>query len=132
MDEPFNKIAAKQRRRLIRRAQYQTRKWAQEMPEQPKTKQSKKQKARASAEDKRLKINARAKTRHAMLAGKIVKQPCEHCGKDAIHSQAHHKDYSKHLEVTWLCKECHFELHFEEKTKAFTALCEQMVRNLCP
>lgn len=49
--------------------------------------------------------------------GKLSKQPCERCGAtDLVH--AHHDDYSKPLEVMWLCplhhKERHRELQFRE------------------
>lgn len=35
---------------------------------------------------------------------------CESCGTTA-NLEAHHEDYAKPLEVTWLCKSCHFNLH---------------------
>ena len=38
---------------------------------------------------------------NAIYAGILKKQPCKVCG-DAI-VEAHHKDYSKPLEVEWLC-----------------------------
>jgi len=37
---------------------------------------------------------------NALRDGKVTRQPCEVCGEPA---QAHHEDYSKPLEVTWLC-----------------------------
>lgn len=37
--------------------------------------------------------------------GKIFKQPCEVCGESK--AQAHHEDYSKPLEVRWLCTKHH-------------------------
>ena len=35
---------------------------------------------------------------------------CEKCG-NKLKLHAHHKDYSKPLDVTWLCRYCHRELH---------------------
>jgi predicted DNA-binding protein YlxM (UPF0122 family) len=46
---------------------------------------------------------------------------CENCGqaghfKDGRTSiQAHHADYNKPLEVTWLCQRCHHAWHKEHK-----------------
>jgi len=40
--------------------------------------------------------------------GKIKKEPCLVCGKKA---NAHHPDYSKQLEVVWLCSKHHKEEH---------------------
>src|SRR5512146_416701 len=44
--------------------------------------------------------------------GKIQRQPCELCGAPA---EAHHHDYSKPLEVRWLCRPHHLELHKAEE-----------------
>ena len=42
--------------------------------------------------------------------GKVIKRPCEICGiKKSVH--AHHEDYSKPLEVIWLCPSHHKERH---------------------
>jgi hypothetical protein len=46
---------------------------------------------------------------NAVRDGKLIKQPCEVCGKD--NAQAHHDDYSKQLDVMWLCTEHHAERH---------------------
>jgi hypothetical protein len=49
----------------------------------------------------------------AIKSGKIKKADnCEHCGlevpRDKPHElQAHHEDYSRPLEVEWLCYGCH-------------------------
>ena len=41
--------------------------------------------------------------------GKIEKKGCQNCGdKD---SQMHHEDYTKPLDVVWLCKEHHQGVH---------------------
>lgn len=42
---------------------------------------------------------------NALRDGRIVKYCCEECGDD--NTQAHHEDYSKPLEVTWLCVKHH-------------------------
>jgi hypothetical protein len=43
---------------------------------------------------------------NAVRDGRLVKLPCEVCGAKA---QAHHDDYSKPLEVRWLCPPHHAE-----------------------
>jgi hypothetical protein len=45
----------------------------------------------------------------AIRSGKLVKQPCQVCGAMEVHG--HHANYSKPLEVMWLCPEHHRELH---------------------
>ena len=53
----------------------------------------------------------------AVSRGELVPQPCEVCGtnhrfKDGRRAvQAHHDDYSKPLEVRWLCQKHHHEWH---------------------
>lgn len=56
-----------------------------------------------------LKIKERRKVRIAVKNGAIVKQPCSQCGS-AI-SFAHHPDYTKPLEVVWLCRQHHEDVH---------------------
>lgn len=48
--------------------------------------------------------------------GRLKQEPCIKCGDE--NSQMHHDDYSKPLEVTWLCRECHLEHHRLEKQAA--------------
>ena len=53
----------------------------------------------------------------ATSTGKIDRQPCERCGATGTMKdgrplvQAHHDDYSKPLEVRWLCQPCHHNWH---------------------
>ena len=53
------------------------------------------------------KAKARQQANNAVRDGKLEKQPCIHCGNEKV--QAHHKDYSKPLDVTWMCFRCHRE-----------------------
>jgi sRNA-binding protein len=47
---------------------------------------------------------------NAVRDGKLHRQPCEVCGaNEALHK--HHRDYSKPLDVIWLCARCHHRLH---------------------
>ena len=52
---------------------------------------------------------AHSKVRHALRSGKLKRLPCEVCGDEK--SQAHHHDYSKPLDVQWLCDFHHREWH---------------------
>ncbi len=45
----------------------------------------------------------------ALRDGKIARQPCEVCGNELTHG--HHDDYSKPLDVRWLCTTHHAEWH---------------------
>lgn len=63
----------------------------------------------------RKKANVRAYTKEYIKRGALKKLPCSVCG-DA-NSQIHHPDYDKPLEVVWLCRKHHLELHEAEKTK---------------
>jgi hypothetical protein len=52
----------------------------------------------------------------ARRLGKLLNPgQCTLCGTKEVKIQAHHFDYSKPLEVTWLCKSCHIEIHRRKK-----------------
>jgi len=60
------------------------------------------------------KENARRTLREAVEHGDIVKpSACQGCGKvlPKRKLQGHHPDYSKPLEVRWLCAKCHCAEH---------------------
>lgn len=53
------------------------------------------------------KLKAHRKVFIELRAGRIKSEPCEVCGM--FPTQAHHEDYSKPLNVIWLCKTHHVE-----------------------
>jgi hypothetical protein len=55
------------------------------------------------------KYRAAVATSNAIRDGRLVKQPCEQCGAQIV--EAHHEDYSKPLDVKWLCRKHHLERH---------------------
>lgn len=57
------------------------------------------------------KVNARTSVMVALRTGKLFKKPCEECGVQK--TEAHHTDYSKPLDVIWLCKTCHEAKHHD-------------------
>lgn len=59
-------------------------------------------------EEQRGKVRARALATVSLKRGKLQRQPCEKCGRWA---EKHHDDYSKPLEVRWLCKDHHHAEH---------------------
>ena len=46
---------------------------------------------------------------NAIRDKRLIKQPCAVCG--SLKVEAHHTDYSRPLDVVWLCREHHLELH---------------------
>lgn len=55
------------------------------------------------------KRKAREILRMNVRSGNVQKLPCEFCGD--LKSEAHHTDYSKPLDVRWLCKKHHVSIH---------------------
>jgi hypothetical protein len=55
------------------------------------------------------KNKARWALNHAVQDGRIKRHPCCVCG--ALKSHGHHHDYSKPLDVKWLCARHHTEAH---------------------
>ncbi len=54
-------------------------------------------------------FNARSKVGYAIKSGRLTRQPCAVCG--SAPAEAHHDDYSRPLDVRWLCKPHHREHH---------------------
>jgi hypothetical protein len=46
---------------------------------------------------------------NAVRSGKLIKLPCQVCGNQR--TQGHHEDYSKPLDVVWLCTRHHADRH---------------------
>lgn len=59
------------------------------------------------------KIFARQEVMKAVKRGDLQKNPCERCGERKVHG--HHTDYSKPLQVIWLCVKHHNEAHKGEQ-----------------
>lgn len=75
-----------------------------------------------SADKERVKNRARQKVAAAVDRGTLVRPDhCENCGAAANpklrkpNIEAHHADYSRPLEVEWLCGSCHARLHTKER-----------------
>lgn len=49
----------------------------------------------------------------AVRNGTLTQKPCESCGASPAH--AHHDDYSRPLDVRWLCPPCHAAHHKAER-----------------
>lgn len=63
-----------------------------------------------SIKTKREEYRARWRVKSALKSGLLNKKPCEICGKShTVH--AHHEDYSRPLNVVWLCSFHHKQRH---------------------
>lgn len=63
---------------------------------------------REGTPEQKQRIKARADVRLALARGDLKKESCVACGSDA---HAHHDDYAKPLDVVWLCRPHHEQLH---------------------
>jgi len=77
---------------------------------------------REALRKKRARNPARAKAHwavaNALRNGRMQKQPCEVCGEKEV--DGHHDDYSKPLDVRWLCRTHHCEHHAQEMRASIT------------
>jgi len=55
------------------------------------------------------KYQAQTAVNNAIRDGRLFKKPCEVCGSLCVHG--HHNDYSRPLDVRWLCPVHHKEAH---------------------
>lgn len=56
------------------------------------------------------KYSARRAVNNALQAGRLTRLPCKVCGS-SDGTEAHHPDYGKPLEIVWLCRSHHAQLH---------------------
>lgn len=57
------------------------------------------------------KVRAREAVKYAVRVGKLIRPGhCERC-KKPCKPHAHHPDYTKPLDVEWLCRDCHGKEH---------------------
>lgn len=68
------------------------------------------EKSRQHRQSSPIKRQARVLVRNAVRDGRLAKQPCVVCGTTE-NIEAHHEDYSRPLEVVWLCRKHHGEAH---------------------
>ncbi|KKN69367.1 hypothetical protein LCGC14_0442270 [marine sediment metagenome] len=87
-------------------------------------------KNRCYAPEEIIKRRARETLRRAVKLGKIAKpRRCSKC-KAKNNIEGHHEDYSKPLEVEWLCMDCHDERHMSKgKTQMENQSTTKEVRN---
>lgn len=81
----------------------------------PKGKEAIKRSKQAQRERNPDRLAARSALRHALVAGKVRKWPvCAMPCCQETRVQAHHADYSRPLDVVWLCKAHHSAAHRTE------------------
>ena len=67
------------------------------------------------------KRRARGVVAKGLVGGKIKREPCAKCGA-TDHVHAHHEDYSRPLDIVWLCTAHHGERHREINEAARRAI----------
>lgn len=68
--------------------------------------------------EQRAKDSARSYAGVYKRRGKLIPRPCA-CGCQEV--EMHHSDYSKPLEVEWMCRRCHIDHHHGEPRFALAA-----------
>jgi ribosomal protein S27AE len=63
-------------------------------------------------QENRIKYAAHILVSNAIRSGRLIKQDrCSECGESESMIHGHHDDYTKPLEVRWLCARCHNAWH---------------------
>ena len=75
----------------------------------PKRREQNQQNAKRWRQENPEGYKAQCLTHSAVRSGRLKRKSCEKCGNDKTH--AHHEDYSKPLDVIWLCARCHHRHH---------------------
>lgn len=73
------------------------------------------------------KSNARAYANQYQMRGGLIPQPCEKCDSENV--EKHHEDYDKPLDVKWLCRPCHLDLHQQNKVEDLEMKLESTTTN---
>jgi len=74
-------------------------------------------KSTRAAKQKWISQNPEKRAAHVILGnrvrdGSIVKPDrCEKCGCKSSRLEGHHEDYAKPLDVIWVCRQCHVDIH---------------------
>lgn len=76
--------------------------------QRPEEKQKRVERQREYRKKYRIRFQARKKVLTALNNGELIKTPCDVCGVAKV--EAHHADYTKPLEVRWLCSQHHREV----------------------
>jgi hypothetical protein len=79
----------------------------------PQQKERRRQLAKIDYQKNKHQNMARSKVKRAIHNGILVRQCCEFCGDE--NTQAHHDDYSRPLDVRWLCPQHHHMVHVEKR-----------------
>ena len=82
----------------------------------PKLRRRNQERVMAWIKDHPLERIARRKVATALHNGSITKTPCTVCGATK-NVCAHHKDYSKPLDIVWVCRDHHYRIHVAERRK---------------
>jgi hypothetical protein len=93
-----------------RRPQYAA--YGRERDQRPEYKEKKKEYQRKRRARRPDKYKANCATSNAIRDKRLDRGPCEECG--SVFVEAHHDDYSKPLDVRWLCFRHHRLLHGQE------------------
>jgi hypothetical protein len=89
-------------------------KWKAQYPERLReTRRKARRKSRQTAKGR-----AKSAVYRAVRSGRLKKpEVCSGCGQefDKAEIHGHHEDYSKPLDVIWLCHQCHVDVHRDRK-----------------
>lgn len=73
---------------------------------------------RSRVKNKSIEAKARHLANVAVRLGFLIRPSvCPECGKTNFGIHAHHADYSKPLDVQWICSECHGKKHRIRRSK---------------